>query len=232
MAASDRAVDQPVDRADDRAGDDADDADDAGQATTVVIVLATGGGSRITGSTHKLLAPLGGRTVVEHAVAAARDSGVGPVVLVTGAVELPRSVTAAPGVTTVHSTAWASGQATSLAAGIAVADRMGADAVVVGLGDQPFIAGEAWRAVAASTAPIALATYDGRPRNPVRLDRSVWPLLPATGDEGARVLVRMRPDLVERVPCPGSPADIDTLADLNDAKDLQQWQSRSSTNSP
>jgi molybdenum cofactor cytidylyltransferase len=205
---------------------------------TVVVVLAAGGGSRWTGDGHKLLALIAGEPIVLHSVRTALASGVGPVVVVTGALELPESVTALDDLTIVHHAGWAGGQATSLAAGIAAADALGAEAVVVGLGDQPFIVAESWRAVAASSAPIAMASYDGRARNPVRLARSVWPLLPTTGDEGARVVAQMRPDLVEQVPCPGSPADIDTVDDLttaadpNDAEDIRQWQSRSSTNSP
>jgi CTP:molybdopterin cytidylyltransferase MocA len=129
------------------------------------------------------------------------------------------------GVRVLHHPRWWEGQASSLHAAIAEADRLGASAVVVGLGDQPSIDPSAWRAVAAASSPIAIATYAGLPRNPVRLHRSVWDLLPTTGDEGARVLMRVRPDLVQQVPCQGSPVDIDT------AKDLAQWQSRSSTNS-
>lgn len=199
---------------------------------TVAVVLAAGAGSRWTGAGHKLHAVVDDRPVVEHAVRAAVASGVGPVVVVTGAAALPDAVAALDGVQVVENPRWAEGQATSLAAGVAAADALGADAVVVGLGDQPFVTPEAWRAVAASRSPIAVATYDGERRNPVRLAREVWPLLPATGDEGARVVVRIRPALVEAVPCGGSPADIDTVTDFEHAQERRTWQSRSSTNSP
>ncbi len=199
---------------------------------TIAVVLAAGAGSRFSGPTHKLLTPLDGVCVVEHAVAAAVASAIGPVIVVSGAVELPATIAATDGVEVHHHDGWAAGQATTLGIAIAEAGRRGADAVVVGLGDQPFIPPEAWQAVARSAAAIGIATYRGRRRNPVRLHRSVWPMLPTEGDEGARTLARLRPDLVEEVPCPGSPADIDTVSDLQNAEVHRPWQNRSSTNSP
>ncbi len=176
------------------------------------VVLAAGSGSRFDGDTHKLLAPLRGSTVFEHALTAARGSGL-DVYVVTGAVDLDDVLT--EDVTSVHNAAWADGQAASVQVGIAAARAAGHDAVVVGLGDQPFISATAWRSVAESDAAIAVATYDGQRGNPVRLDASVWGLLPEVGDEVGRALMRSRPDLVRPIPCAGHATDIDTLEDLH-----------------
>ena len=187
----------------------------------VAVVLAAGAGSRFGGIGHKLLAtlpaepPTAATTVVERAIANVLEAGIGRVIVVTGAVDLPLP----PEVDEVYNDAWAEGQMTSLRCGLDAAARRGADRVVVGLADQPGIAPAAWRAVASADGPIAVATYADRRGNPVALDRTIWGLLPTTGDEGARALMRSRPDLVREVPCTGSADDIDTL------EDLHQWQS-------
>jgi molybdenum cofactor cytidylyltransferase len=189
----------------------------------VAVVLAAGAGTRFAGEGHKLDASIGDRSVLARAVDTAIAAGIGPVVVVTAAqvaTALPRSV--------VHAVndRWAEGQMTSLRAGIAAARDVGAAVVVVGLGDQPFVTVDAWRAVAATDAPIAVATYGGRRGHPVRLAEQTWDLLADSGDEGARTLMRLRPDLVTEVPCEGSPIDIDTV------EDLRRWQNSSSTSSP
>jgi molybdenum cofactor cytidylyltransferase len=178
--------------------------------TTGAVILAAGEGRRFDGSSHKLLARWHGRPLFNSAIDTARAAGVGPVLVVTGAARLRLPI----GVIEVYNASWRDGQATSLAAAVAVARANGWSAIIVGLADQPGIDPAAWRAVAASTAPIACANYDGARRNPVRLDHVVWGLLPTTGDEAARAVMRMRPDLVEDVTCSGQPADIDTVEDL------------------
>ncbi|MGH2685556.1 MAG: nucleotidyltransferase family protein [Actinomycetota bacterium] len=180
--------------------------------STAAVVLAAGGGSRFVGATHKLLADFRGRPLVVWAVEAAAAAGLDDTAVVTGGVRLDGLVP--EGVELVANQRWADGQATSLQAALAWADERRHDAVVVGLGDQPLVPAAAWTAVAASDAPIAVATYEGKRRLPVRLHRDVWPLLPTEGDEGARVLMRRRPELVSEVPCPGDPADVDTVEDL------------------
>ena len=176
-----------------------------------------GAGNANPPTTHKLLARMSdGRTVVEHSYAAMRINHSldhGPLIVVQGAVELPLL----PGSTVINNDQWAQGQSTSLRAAIACADSLHCDAVVVGLGDQPAISPHDWSAVRKAVvrgASIAVATFDGKRRNPVGLARSVWPLLPTDADEGARTVMRRNPELVTEVPCSGNSADIDTVEDL------------------
>lgn len=186
--------------------------------TTAALLLAAGRGRRYVGPEHKLLASFRGRPLASWAMDAASTAGLDELVVVVGAgIEADGLRALVPdGARLVVNARAAEGQATSLAAGVEAVDRAGHDAVVVGLADQPLVPAEAWRLVAttAPEAPVVTATFAGARRPPVRLDRSVWPLLPTTGDEGARALLRSRPELVTEVPCPGDPADIDTPEDL------------------
>ena len=179
------------------------------------MVLAAGGGSRFLGDTHKLLAPLRGRPVVAWSVEAALGAGLDETVVVTGAADLDDVLAPLP-VTVLRNDAWERGIATSLAFAVDHAAAEGHGAVVVGLGDQPSVTADAWRAVARAAGGmlIEVATYGGQRGNPVRLDHRVWGLLDREGDEGARTLMRRRPDLVGEVACDGSPLDVDTVEDL------------------
>ena len=104
-------------------------------------------------------------------------------------------------------------------AALDAAAGLGAGRVVIGLADQPFVTPDAWRTVAdVHRARSAWRRTAAVAATRSRLDRSVWHLLPEHGDEGARALMRIRPDLVREVACSGSPADIDT------AEDLHRWQ--------
>jgi molybdenum cofactor cytidylyltransferase len=181
--------------------------------TVAAVVLAAGGGSRFEGSEHKLLAPFRGRPLVRWALDAAVAAGLDEVAVIVGAVDLGAVVP--EGVCVIENPGWASGQASSLQAAVSWALGRDHEAVVVGLGDQPLVPSSAWAAVVGSASPVAVATFDGQRRPPVRLDRSVWSLLPTAGDEGARVLMKERPDLVREVVCEGQSADIDNEEDLS-----------------
>ncbi len=185
--------------------------------TVAAVVLAAGAGARFTasgGEGHKLLADLDGRTVLDHVLDAVLAAGLDAVALVEGAVDLADHVRS--GVTRLGNERWADGIAASLQVAVHWAAAAGHEAVVVGLADQPAVTAATWRRLADAPLepPIAVATYDGRRGNPVRLAAAVWPLLPASGDEGARALMRGRPELVREVPCSGQAWDVDTVEDL------------------
>jgi molybdenum cofactor cytidylyltransferase len=193
-------------------------------ADTVAVVLAAGGGTRFRQSaaardlpvSHKLLAPLRGSTVFECALSNVCEAGFATVLVISGAAALPLARLPQQ-VEMVHNPRWAEGQATSLGLALdTLASRPHITKVVVGLGDQPFIPAQTWRAVAlaAPDARIVIATYDGHRRNPVRIDRSLWDLTPREGDEGARSLFRGNEALITELACQGDPADIDTAEDL------------------
>ena len=178
-----------------------------------VVLLAAGGGSRFGGLHHKLLTAVAGKTVYEWALQSALAANIGPVAVVWGSVELPRHE-ASEAVTYLHNEEWATGMASSVQRALQWANERGLQSVVIGLGDQPCIPPSAWTAVAHSTSPLAVATYAGVRANPVKLHAEFFALVPKTGDEGARSLLRSHPELVAEVPCTGSGIDVDHVEDI------------------
>lgn len=149
---------------------------------------------------------------MRRAVDSARAAGLDETVVVMGAVDLLGVLP--DDVTVLRNDAWEEGQASSLAAAVGYAGSRGHRAVVFGLGDQPGVPPSAWEAVGGCDHDLAVAEFGGRRRPPVRIGAALWSHLPLSGDEGGRVLMRRRPELVRAIPCGGDPDDIDTLEDL------------------
>jgi len=206
--------------ADDEVIEPEPEAEPEGPYLRAAVILAAGEGSRFEGPTHKLLTEVNGKPLILWAVesALAATDCFDEVIVVSGAVDLEAVLPDA--VTILHNDDWKLGQAISLQVALRYAGMHGYEAVVVALGDMPAIDPEAWKLVAREDGELVTAEYSDGQRPPVKLHADIWPLLPLGGDQGARTLMQMRPELVTAVSCPGLGLDLDT------ERDLQKWNSK------
>lgn len=195
--------------------------------TSLAVILAAGEGSRFNGDKHKLATKLAGKPLVWWAVHHALVAGFTEVLVIEGAVPMKDLVPKEASI--VHNHDWEDGQSRSLNIAVHYAQMFDYDQLVIGLGDQPFAQPDAWRLIANADKPIAVAKFSDNSTPPVRLHSDVWRLLPVDGDEGARQLLRSRPELVTEIPCPGSAVDVDTAGEFDQVrrhhftKELGTW---------
>lgn len=159
------------------------------------------------------------RVVAEHAL----EAELMPLLLVTGAaheqisdvlLDLPLQI--------IHNLDYTQGQSSSLRAGIEALPAETA-AVLVLLGDQPFVSASVIRRIVghwqAGAGPIVAPVYAGKRGNPVLFERRLFPeLLTTSGDQGARHILALQP---ERVACVYFD-DARPLMDIDTADDYEQ----------
>ena len=175
-------------------------------AQPVVLVLASGRGERFAasgGAVHKLRAPLGATTVLEHTLAAVRASG------------LPWHV----------EDVGHPGMGDSIAA--AVRATSGAPGWLILPGDLPLVLPETLRTIANSLADCAVAVpvHQGERGHPVGFAAECLPaLLALAGEHGAASVVRQQAQQgrvrLVGVDDAGTVTDVDTVQDLERAAQL------------
>lgn len=177
------------------------------------LLLAAGEGSRL--GRPKALVEIDGVRLVDRGVRMLHEAGCTPIIVVTGAARVDVA-----GAVVVHNPDWRTGMGSSLRAGLS-ALAPDCPAVVIALVDQPKVTADAVRRLRdahESGARVAVAAYEGRPRNPVLISSEHFAEAAsyAIGDMGAREFLRARQDIVVPVPCDdvADPDDIDTLEDL------------------
>ena len=180
------------------------------------VVLAAGSSSRL--GRPKQLVPFRGELLVNRAVRLARDAGADPVFVVLGAhfdevfARLDKEL-AAPRV--LINRAWKQGLSTSIALGVAAAERAGADDLMLMTCDQPAITSMHLRNLIATSRRehVVASTYAGRRGTPALFPEFAFHTLgELSGDEGARELLIS--DEVLTVTLPGGEFDVDTPTDL------------------
>jgi molybdenum cofactor cytidylyltransferase len=196
-----------------------------GNRKVAAVILAAGRSTRM-GGPNKLLAELGGKTLVRIVAEQALASKASEVIVVTGhqAAEVEKSL-AGLKVRFVRNPGFADGLASSVKAGISAVPE-DADAAVVCLGDMPLIDADLIDRLIEAFAPdrgglIALPVSNGRRGNPVLWSRRFFKeLMTLDGDIGARHLIAKHGEAVAEVPVEGRGAflDIDTPQALEAAR--------------
>lgn len=184
------------------------------------IILASGMSERF-GASNKLLARVGGLPVIQRTTQAYVGAGLDPIVVVLGheAQELEQLLRRLP-VRCVHNPEYRLGQSRALVRGLEELPA-GAEAAVIGVGDQPFLPADVIRALMARfklDRPLLVAPrYAGQPGNPILFDRRLFPELHAVqGDVGGRPVVKSHNTDIVWLDIDDDRAgrDIDTPADL------------------
>ena len=194
--------------------------------TVAALLLAAGASSRF--GAQKLLQPLAGRPIVRHAAERLLEGTRARELVVVVGREGERVAAALNGLPArcVANARYADGLSTSVRAGVAALPRE-APAVVVALGDQPFVPpGVVPRLLAAyraGGAAIVAPRYRGGVRgHPVLFDAALFPeMLEVSGDEGARSVILRNADRARLVDFP-----LDAPADVDDAADYERLRSR------
>ena len=188
-----------------------------GNRNVAAIILAAGRSTRM-GGPNKLLAELGGKTLVRIVTEQALASKAQGVIVVTGhqAEQVEKALQGLK-VKFVRNPDFAEGLASSVKAGVAAVPE-NADGAVICLGDMPLISAHLIDRLIEAFAPdrgnlIAVPVSDGRRGNPVLWSRRFFnELMTLDGDIGARHLIAKHSEAVAEVAVEGHGAflDIDT----------------------
>jgi molybdenum cofactor cytidylyltransferase len=180
------------------------------------VVLAAGLSRRMGAA--KLAMDVEGVPMLARTLAAVRAAGL-PLLVVTGGHEA--AVRAVAGdVPMVHADGFEAGLAESLKAGLHAAP-LDWDALLVVLGDMPFVAADTLRTLALELgrgAPAVVPVHAGERGNPAGFARAVWPaLMTLDGDRGARGVLDRLGVVAVSVEDPGVLRDLDRPEDLKSA---------------
>lgn len=210
---------EPVDRPEPRAP-----AKTASIEHTAVVLLAAGKSSR-SGKTHKLLAQLDNKPVIEQTVISLKKAGFKDITVVTGARsgELEAALSGQQ-VSLVHNPDYETGMGSSLNVGI---KSVNSDAIqcLICLADMPFVAPSTYQALVEAAgrhteSTIFAPSLKGKRGNPILWRRSMFDALSqVSGDIGGRQIMRENQHKI----CEVDVGDPGILIDLDTPEALKQF---------
>jgi molybdenum cofactor cytidylyltransferase len=184
-----------------------------------IVVLAAGQSARL-GSPKQLLA-YGDESLLRHAVRVALDSGIGPVMVVTGAHQHSvEKELQGLSVLPVFNPQWEEGMGASIriATEAAMEFFTEADGLLFMVCDQPYVHAShlqhLWETQVETLMPIVTSEYEGIRGTPALYHASLFEeLLALEGDQGARPVLKAQGDRVATVDLSEGGVDIDTASD-------------------
>jgi len=189
---------------------------------TCIIILAAGSSSRL-GRPKQLLA-YNGKSLLRHAVSVALESGLGPVIVVTGSAhEQVRQELKNYRIHLAFNREWEEGMASSIRFGLETAGHLEQkpDGLLFMVCDQPFVTAGLLKDLAKCQAetglPIAAARYNGTIGTPAIYHATVFPELKSLkGEAGAKKILQAHQGEVGTVPFSLGNRDIDTESDYQE----------------
>ena len=184
-----------------------------------IVILAAGKSSRL-GSPKQLLS-YKGRSLVQHAADAAISSGIGKVIVVTGArADLVGNELENYQVDLLYNENWEEGMASSISCGVKYFEEMKpeVDGILFMVCDQPYVSSEILKELILKQKetgmPISACKYDGVIGTPALYHKSIFPELKTLqGDTGARKIINQHADSVTTISFLSGKTDIDTADD-------------------
>nr|WP_294942774.1 nucleotidyltransferase family protein [uncultured Mucilaginibacter sp.] len=183
---------------------------------TGIIILAAGESKRLGQPKQNML--FRGKTLLQHAIDAALNSGCCPVIVVLGGNADQISIASHPEITVLQNHNWQEGMASSIRLAVDELIKHQADNAIIMLCDQPFIdaclISSLLQTKQHTGKPIVACHYNDALGVPVLFDKALFAQLRLlTGHEGAKKILATHQAEIALVEFEKGGVDIDTMGD-------------------
>lgn len=195
---------------------------------TGIIILAAGSSSRF-GSIKQLL-HFNNKTLLQHVIDEAVDSGAEPVIVITGsnADEISKDIEHG-NIEIIYNEKWKQGMASGIVAGIKKAITLNNDIakIIIAVCDQPFVSSsifkELYEQQEKTVKHIVASSYADTIGTPALFTQKYFDaLMSLQGEEGAKKILKANAEDVATIDFPQGAIDIDTQKDYDNLLDRQK----------